>query len=916
MDMRMIGIVSLAAMLWGGTLQAFWLFGTNRGSGDFLIATNGSARASIVVPKEAPKCALWAARHRGRHLGEMTGTSFAIADHPIDGLNAIRVGFPYEGRSDEICLKVVDPKTMEVTGEGARGPAYAACELLEKLGCRFWSEDVRIIPEKPSLSVEKDYALQYAPETEFRVVGVRHASFEWTVELRGNCGGDFGDGPKPWERFLGAHPVDVQYNHTLARTLPAKSIFKEHPDGYAYDPAAKKRSPSAICTTDERMYQTILADVHAYFKAHPERDTISVTPEDNGLFCQCPNCEKIRAQDPAKTSTALYVNFVNRLARDIRDAWPKKKIVLLAYWTTFMPPQTPGLKLESNARVAFASLWRNHGRPFTSCPWFEPVVQKWSTISPGGLYYWEYYANFSNYIQVFPNWDIIAPGMRYYAEHNFKGGFAQQPLTDYAPFGDWNVYIFNRMQWNPNLDPVKLRDEWLEGVYGKGAPHAKRAIAIAENARDRQRWAWIGCYVRGTSNFMTVKDCVEYIQAILRIEDATRSDPLRRLAGHKAALTAYDLMSCRYNDLLAEGKRWGFVPPSRERIHYEIERRWNMPRRPGGDQWGERHSCLGDLESFMKLPAQPTAFSKRHSRSIIVRPEDLNANGSYATVGKDETGRSVAGFDMTGRLAQFMDTGTACLGWRAPEGMTNYWYVLSCIRTETNLEENPGAAFFGIYQKERLNGVEFPNAELVDMSIERSRGDWAWRWACPGKYLIIPGTHIWIMDDVLYGGGRTQSRGFVLLEPEVLEGSFKDSPTSWAKSFGPRVKVGGKVSRGRNEIDGYDYIHLAEGGVGEMVFEWTEAGDAMVFVRVKTSASRALVNKAARVEVVRKEGSGGEVVLAGEDVSGSVGESAWQLVCLGKVSLKEGDVLRVRVTGGTGADWKAVVLAAPALFGE
>ncbi|MGN1358857.1 MAG: hypothetical protein ACI4X9_00185, partial [Kiritimatiellia bacterium] len=300
----------------------------------------------------------------------------------------------------------------------------------------------------------------------------------------------------------------------------------------------------------------------------------------------------------------------------------------------------------------------------------------------------------------------------------------------------------------------------------------------------------------------------------------------------------------------------------------------------------------------------------------IVRPEDLNANGSYATVGKDETGRSVAGFDMTGRLAQFMDTGTACLGWRAPEGMTNYWYVLSCIRTETNLEENPGAAFFGIYQKERLNGVEFPNAELVDMSIERSRGDWAWRWACPGKYLIIPGTHIWIMDDVLYGGGRTQSRGFVLVDPEVLEGSFKDSPTSWAKSFGPRVKVGGKVSKGRNEIDGYDYIHLAEGGVGETVFEWTEAGDAMVFVRVKTSASRALVNKAARVEVVRKDGSGGEVVLAGEDVSGSVGESAWQLVCLGKVSLKEGDALRVRVTGGTGADWRAVVLAAPALFGE
>ena len=101
-----------------------------------------------------------------------------------------------------------------------------------------------------------------------------------------------------------------------------------------------------------------------------------------------------------------------------------------------------------------------------------------------------------------------------------------------------------------------------------------------------------------------------------------------------------------------------------------------------------------------------------------------------------------------------------------------------------------------------------------------------------------------------------------------------------------------------------------------MVFEGAEAGESMVFVRVNTSASRALVNRAARVEVVRKDGSGGEVVLAGEDVSGSVGESAWQLVCLGKVSLREGDVLRLRVTGGTGADWKAVVLVAPALFGE
>ena len=124
---------------------------------EFVIAENGFAKAAIVVPKDAPKSARYAARQLAKYLDQMTGANVPVADRPLRGYNTIRVGFPHEGASEEIAISVPKRDLAEITGEGPRGPAYAVFDFLETLGCGFWSPDNETVPSETNLVLAAGY---------------------------------------------------------------------------------------------------------------------------------------------------------------------------------------------------------------------------------------------------------------------------------------------------------------------------------------------------------------------------------------------------------------------------------------------------------------------------------------------------------------------------------------------------------------------------------------------------------------------------------------------------------------------------------------------------------------------------------------------------------------------------------------
>ena len=84
----------------------------------FVLASDGFARAAVVVQKDAPAGVKYAANELADFLGRISGTHFLVADAPVKGYKSILVGTPYKPEHpEEICIRVKDGETLEVTGD-------------------------------------------------------------------------------------------------------------------------------------------------------------------------------------------------------------------------------------------------------------------------------------------------------------------------------------------------------------------------------------------------------------------------------------------------------------------------------------------------------------------------------------------------------------------------------------------------------------------------------------------------------------------------------------------------------------------------------------------------------------------------------------------------------------------------------
>lgn len=890
---------------------------------EFVIAENGFAKAAIVVPKDAPKSARYAARQLAKYLDQMTGANVPVADRPLRGYNTIRVGFPHDGAAEEIAISVPKRDLAEITGEGPRGPAYAVFDFLETLGCGFWNREIETIPSVSNLAVKVGYAKKEAPFFEWRNLSTQvYGSIDDCLKMRANDCSNVSD--RKWLDTLGCHRVHVNYNHSFGSTwLKAKNNgnYDKHPEWYAlYDPPRTNRSTWAICTTNPGTLDAVCAEIEAHLESHPWETSISLTPADTGTYCKCPECEKVVASDPSKAPTTLYIHFANKVARRLGPKWPKVKFVVLAYWSTVNPP-TGGLRCDPNVAIAYAQLWRNHGRPITSCERFTPNIENWQRVADA-FYYWDYYANFSDYIAPFPNWDIIAEGYKFYASHKFKGGFAQLPLTPNTPLGQHNVYLINRLQWNPSLDAEALSSNYIDHVYGPAAGAVRQFRDFAITCRDRQRWLWQGCYIVDSRQMLSGADCITYFNLSKEVEKKLARDPLRRIMGHRFPCSAYELLLYRYNDALAASRQFSrFTLPSREDLKHELFRRWGDSGSYYWSWWAESSSPHKAIAAFLKHPPEPTPDPVYGAPAFSVGAEAFDDNGSTVTLEKDPAGFAFARFTPEKRLADtrtFMDVKTDCVAWKVPVGMTNVpYYCFADVRVDARAEKDPAAAYFGIYNVPVFNGLVLKGPEETgSMRIERAVGDRDWRLAALGKFPLTAGSKVWVMAGFVNPPGDTDVRRFTFVQPDLLEKSVS-LPTGEASSyygFGSFRNDREHTQVVYDRFDKFKYLRVRAPGTAYFEVPRDLSGERYVFARVRASVRTPLVYDAGRFTVSRVKPDKTEETVATARFSGSSGELPWQLVSLGKIAVEPGMRFRLENADSDFFDWRDLVFVTPAVF--
>ncbi|MBQ6926173.1 MAG: DUF4838 domain-containing protein [Kiritimatiellae bacterium] len=529
-----------------------------RAASAFDLARDGRSDLDIVIPAQPSPSVNWASRQLADYLHRITGATFAVV-RGEDGAKKrrIRLGFPYDSQHpEEYSLRVADADTLEILGEGPRGPVYGVFALLEHLGCGFWCPGNETVPNAPTLTLPDTFRRVSHPAFEYRQP-LTYNTYDrvWRTKLGIN-----GDMWMTWREGLpeqgGAYHMNLGQ---WVYSIPRKSEdLAGHPDWMALRDG--RRTAQGLCLTNEELLQTVAANI---IRAETARKTTdihyySVNFADNDNYCRCAKCAKIVKREEA--ASGLVLHAANHIGRAIADQCPNARLMVLAYWVSRKPPKR--MKPEPNVHVAVA-----HLRDFTKPPSksggnYVEDIRTWGRLTHGNVFIWDYNCNFRSMLTPAPIIDMMGPTFREYRKLGVRGVFSQMGMNSIADFHDLRSWLFGKLAWNPDQDEWKLIDQWCDGACGAGSPHIKEWLRFEKKCL---RGKGFGPYLPDTRPFFDAGDILKGHGLFQKAIEATKDDPRANAQVRKCHVAIIATMLTRYNfDIARKAKALRVEIPSRD----------------------------------------------------------------------------------------------------------------------------------------------------------------------------------------------------------------------------------------------------------------------------------------------------------------------------------------------------------------
>jgi hypothetical protein len=473
-------------------------------AGELAAARGGKAALSIVVNRgrsQPPEQT--AAKELAETLGQMTGAKFQVLDEPqaTAGTPAIYVGDTDFARAqgidaaklgpEESVLRTVGQKVI-LAGGRPRGALYAVYELLDDtLGCRWYTPWCVSIPHRPTLllpemnrSVRPAYVYRhvYTYLDEPRVFPDRPGYRKFSVRNRLN-GGEL---EPDWGGSVRGGPVD---NHSFVLLVPSEKYFKSHPEYFSERGgkrvAATEGNGEQLCLTNPDVLRIATAEVKRQFHDYPQATFISVSINDGGksTICDCPRCRAVAREEG---ESGLLLKFVNAIAEAVKDDFPNKYILTLAYNATALPPKR--IHARDNVIVFVCQGGRTnlvHLPEGTDTAEFR-ILRQWSTFAPH-IWVWDYACNVDYGLHFFRPmiWQFAEQSDFYRRLRNVDGVFQELELGDsdtilYPQFYEMYLWIYARLCRRPDLPLDGLIDDFLHGYYGQAGPALRRYVELVK----------------------------------------------------------------------------------------------------------------------------------------------------------------------------------------------------------------------------------------------------------------------------------------------------------------------------------------------------------------------------------------------------------------------------------------------------
>ncbi len=480
-----------------------WLTLVNNGESDYFII-----KGAACSPSETT-----AAAELQKYIAQISGKTLELkTDAAETGAHEIIVGnTTRESAStftvdramlgDEgFMVKVIGEKLVIAGGE-LRGTLYGVYNFLEQnLGCRWFTPEVSVIPNNTTVKIDATLNYTQKPVFEYRYQDWNCTLDEnWRVKQKMNEGTDYPE--------YGGTLFYANGCHSMSSLLP-ETYFADHPKYFSFREDINDWTVDQRCLTNPDVLAIVTQNVKDALLASPRARIVSITQNDNGNYCQCPDCKAMDALYGGPSGTNIW--FVNKVAEALEGQFPNVQFDTFAYQYTRTPPknivprdsvivrlcsieccfshplQECGImRIRSENRLdkfPFIELDSRAARTADTEAAFANDMKGWSAICKN-LYAWDYTTNFMMYLNIFANFQVLQPNMQFFAENNVKGVFEEgNAASKSGEFGELRAYILAKLLWDPTCDVEYLMDDFLNGYYGEdSAKYIKEYIDIITN---------------------------------------------------------------------------------------------------------------------------------------------------------------------------------------------------------------------------------------------------------------------------------------------------------------------------------------------------------------------------------------------------------------------------------------------------
>jgi len=453
-----------------------------------VLVSDGKSSATVVRSVYASALELKAAAELVNYIKSITGAELPVVTNgeevagtkiyiggasPHIDPDAIRQG----GEDPASFRLVAAADSVQLYGLSDQGTLYAAFELLEQLGVRwFMPGDIgTVIPSRKTITLPIQDTIQH-PGFSARAMQATEA-YQKPSGLPN--GVNLNEG-KIWVEYM---RLNQKYygNHGLPCTISAK----DRPDLYL--PNENGLPTTQLDVTKPDVLACVVQGSLNKLQQDPNLKDLRMGPNDGLVKVLQPHPDwdgnDMDATHDTLSLTDRYVKFYNLVLEQLELAgYPDVSISFYAYDTYYQPPVrwTPHPRLIPV--IASITVDRFHALD-NPLSWerghLKEIIEGWRNLGVQPQIY-QYLYNLADPGLPFSPVDQVSSEFKYYKQNGITGIRAENlPSWGYQGPG---LYLAAKMMWNPDLDVEDLLDDYYSKFYGPAAQPMREHFETLEQA--------------------------------------------------------------------------------------------------------------------------------------------------------------------------------------------------------------------------------------------------------------------------------------------------------------------------------------------------------------------------------------------------------------------------------------------------